>query len=136
MRFSDYIAAFNRYDDEALIRDFWTPDCVMQSGPRIYRGHAGMMQFLRWAHDGIVETMRPQSVLEDGAHIFAEIDMDFTATRDRPDFTFGALKAGETLTVKFFAFYTLSNGRVASLKTATWPAGVGVTPPPAAGPRA
>ena len=62
MRFADYITAFNRYDDEALIRDFWTEDCVMQSGPKVYQGHKGMLVFLAWAHDGILETMRPQAV--------------------------------------------------------------------------
>jgi hypothetical protein len=129
MRFADYMAAFNRYDDAALIRDFWTEDCVMQSGPNVYRGHDGMLKFLAWAHDGVLETMRPQTVVEDGRRIFVEIDMDFTATRDRPDFTFGALKTGETVTVKFFAFYTTRDGKVAYLKTATWPPGVGVTPP-------
>ena len=57
MRFSDYMAAFNRYDDAALIRDFWTDDCVMQSGPRVFSGHKGMLEFLAWAHDGIIESM-------------------------------------------------------------------------------
>ncbi len=132
MRFSDYMAAFNRYDDAALIRDFWTEDCVMQSGPNIFRGHDGMMGFLNRVHDGILETMRPQAVVEDGDRIFVEIDMDFTATRDMPGFQFGALKTGETLTVKFFAHYLTRDGKVAYLKTATWPPGVGVTP---AGPR-
>ena len=133
MRFADYMAAFNRYDDEALIRDFWTEDCVMQSGPRRYEGHKGMMEFLTWAHDGILESMRPQSVIQEGDRIFAEIDMDFTATRDRPDFTFGALKTGETLTVKFFAHYLTRDGKVQYLKTSTWPPGVGVTPAPERG---
>lgn len=129
MRFSDYMAAFNRYDDAALIRDFWTEDCVMQSGPKVFSGHKGMLEFLAWAHDGIIESMRPQTVIEDGSHIFVEIDMDFTATRDRPDFQFGPLKTGETLTVKFFAHYRTRDGKVAYLKTATWPTGVGVTKP-------
>ena len=130
MRFSDYMTAFNRYDDAALIRDFWTEDCVMQSGPRVFSGHKGMLEFLAWAHDGILETMRPQTVIEDGGdHIFVEIDMDFTATRDRPDFQFAALKSGETVTVKFFAHYTTRDGKVAYLKTATWPPGEGASKP-------
>ena len=128
MRFSDYMTAFNRYDDAALIRDFWTEDCVMQSGPKIYRGHEGMLEFLAWAHDGILETMRPQTVVEQGDRIFVEIDMDFTATRDRPDFLFAPLKTGETVTVKFFAHYRTRDGKVAYLQTATWPPGVGVSP--------
>jgi ketosteroid isomerase-like protein len=129
MRFADYIAAFNRYDDAALIRDFWTEDCLMQSGPKVYQGHKGLLEFLAWAHDGILETMRPQAVIEAGGRIFAEIDMDFTATRERPDFLFGPLKTGESLTVKFFAHYKTRDGKVERLHTATWPAGVGVTRP-------
>ncbi len=130
MRFADYMAAFNRYDDAGLIRDFWTEDCVMQSGPNVFRGHEGMMAFLERVHDGILETMRPQAIIEQGDRIFVEIDMDFTATREMPDFQFGALKAGETLTVKFFAHYQTRDGKVARLHTATWPPGVGVSPPP------
>jgi ketosteroid isomerase-like protein len=130
MRFADYIAAFNRYDDEALVREFWTEDCVMQSGPKVYAGHKGLLEFLVWAHDGILETMRPQAVIEGDGRIFAEIDMDFTATRDKPDFLFAPLKAGETVTVKFFAHYKTRGGKVERLHTSTWPPGVGVTKPP------
>ena len=129
MRFIDYMDAFNRYDDAALLRDFWTEDCVMQSGPRLMVGHKGMQEFLDWAHDGILETMRPKVLMENGDHIFAEIDMDFTATRDRPDFQFGALKTGEYLTVKFFVQYSLEGGKVAYLKSMTWPPGEGVSKP-------
>ena len=129
MRFADYMAAFNRYDDAALIRDFWTEDCVMQSGARLMVGHKGMQEFLDWAHDGILETMRPKVVIEDKDHIFAEIDMDFTATRDRPDFQFAALKTGEFTTVKFFVQYTLRDGKVAYLKSMTWAPETGVSKP-------
>ena len=51
----------------------------------------------------------------------------FTATRDRPDFHFGPVKAGETLTIKVFAHYRTEGGKVAHLKTALWKPGVGVT---------
>jgi len=128
MRFADYMAAFNRYDDAALIREFWAEDCVMETaGGRVLRGQAEVLALLDRLHDGVRETMRPQMVIEDGVHIFAEIDMDFTAARDRPDFQFGALKAGETVTVKVFALYRIEAGKVAHLKTATWAPGVGVT---------
>ena len=129
MRFVDYMDAFNRYDDAALLRDFWTEDCVMRSSGREMHGHQGMMEFLDWAHDGILETMRPKLVMEQGDRIFAEIDMDFTATRDRPDFSFGPLKAGEFHTVKFFVQYALRDGKVAELKAMTWPPNVGVSKP-------
>ena len=130
MRFADYLAAFNREDDAALVRDFWTENCVMESGGgNVFRGREALLGFLGRLHDGIRETMRPQAVIESGDRIFAEIDMDFTATRDRPDFHFGPVKAGETLTIKVFAHYRTEGGRVAHLKTALWPPGVGVTKP-------
>lgn len=129
MRFADYFDAFNRCDDAALVRDFWTEDCVMDSAGRTVRGQAELLAFLTWAHDGIQEIMRPQHVMEQGDRIFAEIDMDFRATRDRPDFVFGPLKKGEYLTVKFFAFYRTVGGKVAHLKTMTWPVNDRVSKP-------
>ncbi len=105
--YAKYIEAFNTGDDAALVQKFFTEDCVFQSGPRFMRGRDELLKFLNWAHDGIRELIRAQLVLRDENHIFAEIDMDFHATRDRPDFTFGALKQGEFTTVKFFVVYYL-----------------------------
>jgi ketosteroid isomerase-like protein len=129
MRFSDYMTAFNRGDDRALIREFWTEDCVMQSAGRTLTGHAEMIGFLDWAHDGVREIMRPQVVVEDGEWIFAEIDMDFHALTDKPDYVFGPLKAGQSVTVKFFVQYRTRGGKVAQLKSMTWPPGQGVSRP-------
>lgn len=132
MDYAKYIEAFNAGDDAALVRDFFTPDCIFQSGPRLCRGADELLTFLNWAHDGIRELIRAQLVLRDADHIFAEVDMDFLATKDRPDFTFGALKKGEHTTVKFFAVYYLRDGKVAHLKTGRWDPKIGVTPSPLA----
>jgi hypothetical protein len=124
-----YIEAFNSGDDARLVREYFTEDLLFQSGSRVLRGREELLRFLAWAHDGIREIIRAQLVMQDGAHIFAEIDMDFHATRDRPDFVFGALKSGEYLTVKFLVLYYLRDGKVAQLKAATWPPNVGVSKP-------
>jgi len=129
MDFATYIRAFNTGDDAALVRDFYAPDIHFQSGPRILRGAGELLRFLNWAHDGIREIIRAQTVMQDENHIFAEIDMDFHATVDKPDFTFGALKKGEFTTVKFFVLYTLRDGKVAQFKASTWPPNLGVTKP-------
>lgn len=131
MEYATYIRAFNTGDDAALVKNFFTPDLQFQSGARVLRGADELLEFLNWAHDGIREIIRAQVVLRDENHIFAEIDMDFHATVDRPDFTFGALKRGEFTTVKFFVLYRLRDGKVAQLKAATWPPNVGVTKPAA-----
>src|SRR5262252_6952574 len=114
MDYERYVAAFNAGDDAALVEQFFTEDCVFHSRDRKKTGRKELLEFLHWAHDGIREILRPQVVLRDATHIFAEIDMDFHATKDRPDFVFGALKKGEFTTVKFFVVYYLRDGKVAT----------------------
>lgn len=129
MDYNEYIAAFNSGDDAALVKRFFTDDTVFQSGARLLRGADELLKFLAWAHDGIREIIRAQLVLRDENHIFAEIDMDFHATRDKPDFVFGPLQKGEFTTVKFLVVYYLRDGKVAHLKAGTWPPNVGVSKP-------
>jgi ketosteroid isomerase-like protein len=127
--YSEYIQAFNSGNDAALVEKYFTQDVIFQSGPRVLHGAAQLLEFLNWAHDGIREIIRAQVVLRDANHIFAEVDMDFHATKDKPDHLFGALKEGEFTTVKFFVVYYLREGRIAHLKAAIWPPNLGVTKP-------
>lgn len=128
-----YIRDFNSGDDRGLVEKYFTTDTQMISGSGVREGHKGMNEFLAWAHDGVREIIRPQVVMWDKDHIFAEIDMDFVASKPRPDFTFGALQPGDILTVKFFAHYTVVNGKVKTLKTMTWKPETGVTKAPKLG---
>src|SRR6478735_10308465 len=86
-----YIRDFNTGDDRGLIEKYFAADTEMISGSGVRKGHKGMNEFLAWAHDGVREIIRPQVVMWDKDHIFAEVDMDFIASKARPDFTFGAL---------------------------------------------
>ena len=122
-----YVRDFNSGDDRGLVEKYFTTDTQMISGSGVREGHKGMNEFLAWAHDGVREIVRPQVVMWDKDHIFSEIDMDFVASKPRPDFTFGALQPGDIMTVKFFAKYTVVNGKIKTLKTMTWKAETGVT---------
>lgn len=131
--YAAYVEAFNRGDDAALIEQWFDPDFTFTGGTRHYTSRAAFLDFLRWAHDGVREIIRPVTVLEDESGLFAEIDMDFIATRPRPDFPFGPLVPGDVMTVKFFVLYRLRDGRVTSLKSMTWPAGYHVSTQPLLG---
>jgi len=129
-----YLDCFLSGDDDALVARFFAPDCEMRSASGVRRGHEGMREFLAWAHDGVRECPRVQHYLQDADTVFADIDMDFHATAHRPDFPFGEMHPGDSLTVKFLARYDLDdNGRVKVLTTAAWPPGVGVTTLPPLG---
>jgi hypothetical protein len=123
-----YEDLFNTGDDAALVELFFADDCAMISATGIRRGKGELLAFLNWAHDGVREVMRPQLVLENDCVLFAEVDMDFHASKERADFPFGHLFPGDLVTVKFFVTYALdSAGRIRELKSMTWPPEKGVT---------
>ena len=128
-----YVRDFNSGDDRGLIEKYFATDTQMISGSGVRKGHKEMNEFLAWAHDGVREIIRPQVVMWDKDHIFAEIDMDFVASKARPDFTFGAMLPGDITTVKFFAHYTVVDGKIKTLKTMTWKPETGVTKAPRLG---
>ena len=134
--FIAYQKVFNTGNDDGAL-EFWADDLtvIMPVGPGqiapIATNKEEFRQFLYAAHVGIREVMRLQTLLAAGEKIFAEFDMDFVATADRPDFAFGPLKAGEFTTVKMFGVYALRDGKLGDLTMAFWPPNQGVTDPPA-----
>lgn len=134
MDYAEYEACFNTGDDAVLVERFFCDDLVFIGGAREMHGKDALMAFLNWAHDGVREVMRPQLVLRDSDHIFAEIDMDFHAMKERPDFPFGHLHPGDMVTVKFFVTYLTERGKVKQLKAMTWSPDKGVSVLPRLGP--
>lgn len=121
MDFAQYVQAFNASDDAELVNRFFADDVVVSNGVHTLRGARELLNFLEGAHEGIRSFMRPKIVLGDDNHVFAEIDMEFHAKKDMPDFAFGALKKGEFTTVRYFALYDLRDGKIAAFRSATWP---------------
>jgi hypothetical protein len=130
--FYKYAETFNSGDDKAMVDGFWVDDLQVFSGrpEPLATGKAEWLKFLAFAHDGVREIMRIQAIIKSKNHIFAEIDMDFHASKDRPDYPFGHLEPGDFITVKMFVHYYMRGDKIATLKMASWPANVGVTDPP------
>lgn len=131
--YGEYERVFNTGDDEALVELFYADDVLFSGGSREHRGKDSLKGFLAWAHDGVREVMRPQKVLQDEESILAEVDMDFHATKHRPDFPFGELFPGDSITVKFLVAYSMRGDKVVELKSMTWPPEKGVTKLPKLG---
>ena len=133
--FYKYIETFNSGDDKAMLDQFWVDDLVVSAGQGDKAGvlassKEDFLKFLDFAHDGVRELMRVQVLIQNENNIFAEIDMDFHVSKDRPDYPFGHLKPGDFITVKMFCLYFLRGDKIAKLKMASWPPNVGVTDPP------
>jgi hypothetical protein len=132
--YAEYERVFNTGDDAQLVKRFFCDDVRFSGGTRDHQGKDGLLGFLAWAHDGVREVMRPQAVAQQGDHLFAEVDMDFHASKERADFPFGHLQPGDLVTVKFLVHYTLRDGKIAELVSMTWPPEKGVTKLPRLGP--
>jgi hypothetical protein len=131
--FAKYAEMFNNGDDTKLVETYFTEDFAYTGDRRVLPSRAAFLDFLKFAHDGVREIMRPQVVLQDENRICAEIDMDFHAMKARQDYPFGELKPGEMITVKFFVIYKLRDGKIAGLKSAVWPRNYGVSKAPRLG---
>lgn len=133
--FYKYIEVFNSGDDRKMLDQFWVDDLEVWSGRGekasiSASGKEEFFKFLNFVHDGVREIMRVQVLLQSEYNIFAEIDMDFHASKDRPDYPFGHLKPGDFITVKMFCLYFLRGDRLEKLKMAFWPPDTGITDPP------
>ena len=135
MDYAAYLQAYNSGDHRELVRKFCTDDVSFEAGAlkRVFRGKDEVLEFLLSLQDDVRDVLRAQVVLQDENHIFAEVDMDFYALRDLPDFPFGALKSGEYLTMKVFVVYYLRDGKIYRFKTSLWPVNFGISDPPARG---
>lgn len=135
MNYAEYLKIYNSGDHHELVHKFCTDDVEFEAGSLklVFRGKEEVLGFLLSLQDGVRDILRVQVAEQSESHIFAEVDMDFYAKKDLPDFPFGALKAGEFLTIKVFIVYYLRNDLICRFKTSLWPANFGVTDPPAIG---
>ena len=122
--FSDYVAGFNLQDVDAFAATFYAPSIIFErKNHRFTRGRDKYIEEYHASHDGLVEILRPQRILVEGNNIAAELNVDFVATKDQPNFIIMPLKAGDKFTVKMFAFYTVEDGRFTYIKVARWEPG-------------
>jgi SnoaL-like domain len=120
--FTHYLQAFEGADEAAFVKEFYTEDIFVEGPPGVITGHQAWLNALTSIHDRMEERLYPVMVMQDGNTILAEIRGVFTATADRPDFPYGPLKKGESVTVKMLARYEIRGNKISHITLASWPA--------------
>ncbi len=119
--FNDYVRAFNSQRVDNFAMRFYAPDIIFERKDRRFTlGRDKYIAEYHASHDGLTEVLRPARVLVDGNQIAAELNVDFVATKDQPNFIIMPVKAGDRFMVKMFAFYTVENGKFTSIKVSRW----------------
>ncbi len=117
-----YAADFSAGDDEALVTKYFTEDVIIDGPDQSMHGREAWMSMLKFVHVGIRETLTPLAFAQTRNVLLSEMQVEFTATHDRPDFMHGPLLSGESLVMRFFASYRLRGDMIERLALAWWPA--------------
>jgi len=118
--FAAYIDAFNRGDFDGFT-DHYTDDVelTVANGTRL-KGRQAIIDFYRNVRAGTQRTIRVVESFADENGLAAELESEFLATMDVPDFTSGPMRKGDRLHVRTFVIYELRDGRFARIRSAPY----------------
>jgi ketosteroid isomerase-like protein len=119
MDYVAYLESFNRFGDTAELLEHYTPDARIE-GPNGVTPLREFVEQLHDARDGVRVSAVPITVVGDEDSLMAELDITYTATRDRPDHPVVPLRSGESVTMRFFSVYELRDGKIARFSRAYW----------------
>lgn len=118
--FAAYIAAFNR-DDFADYGRFYAVDIRMQFNGKVsLDGREAVRRFYERMHRRLHQTIRIIETAGDRSVLFANIEGEFLALEDFPDFSAGALARGERMFSRSLARYQLEDGLITSVIAARY----------------
>lgn len=117
-RFRTYIDAFNR-DDYSSFGDYYDEDVVLViAGKTELKGRQAIFDFYKTVKSQTKRTIEVNKVITAPNHLAAELQSEFLALEDLPDFTAGAMKKGGRIFINTFVFYDLRDGKFARIRSA------------------
>lgn len=118
-RFQAYIDAFNRNDP--AYGDYYDADVVLViAGKTELRGPRAIHDFYTRVKTETRRTIQVNRYLSTPGRIAVELQSEFLALQDVPDFTAGAMKKGDRIFINTFVLYELKNGRFARIRSAVF----------------
>lgn len=111
----DYIAAFNR-KDFAGFGKYYADDVRLDVGRFVRNGREEILDFYREVARTCDEKLTLQRIVMDEDGVGIELDTEFKALADNPDFVAGPLVPGQSIFITSFIFYTIRNDRFVDIK--------------------
>lgn len=119
-RFADYMAAFNR-GDEAALRHYYADDVRLVIGNgRELLGPKAIIDFYRGVKAKTQRTIEIVQCFTDGEWLAAELESEFLAIADAPDFASGPMRRGDRLYINSFVLYESRDDRYARIRAAVF----------------
>jgi hypothetical protein len=119
-RFLAYIDAFNK-DDYSNFGDYYDKDVVLViAGKRELRGRQAIFDFYKVVKAQTQRTIQVNRFIGTGDRIAVELESEFLALEDLPDFTAGPMKKGGRIFINTFVIYELKNGKFSLIRSAEY----------------
>ena len=113
-----YMDAFNRGDYDALI-DFYCEDVVLvNAGGTKLESRAAIVEFYKKVTSKTRRTIKILQAFASGDRLAAELESEFLALEDYPEFASGPMRKGDRLYINTFVIYELRDGRYARIRSA------------------
>jgi ketosteroid isomerase-like protein len=117
-QFSSYIDAFNR-DDGATYGDYYAPDVVLVlAGKTELCGRQAIFDFYESVKSQTRRTIRINKFITAPGHIAVELESEFLALQDLPQFTAGPMRRGGRIFINTFVLYDLRDGKFSRIRSA------------------
>jgi hypothetical protein len=117
-RFATYIDAFNR-DDYATFGDYYNEDVVLViAGKKELRGRETIFAFYKGVKAQTHRTIQVNKFITAPNRIAAELQSEFLALEDLPDFSAGPMKKGGRIFINTIVIYELRNGKFSRIRSA------------------
>ncbi len=117
-RFSGYIDAFNR-DDYAAFGDYYRDDVVLEvAGKHTLRGRQAIFDFYKTVKSCTRRVIQVNKLIPAGNQLAAELQSEFLALADAPDFAAGPMSKGGRMFINTFVLYELTDGKFSRIRSA------------------
>jgi len=118
-RFFSYIEAFNAGDWDRLTQ-FYAPDvCLIIGNGAELRGRAAIVAFYQQVRAKARRTIRVVDCFSDGNVLAAELESEFVALVDAPDFAAHPLRQGDRFYINSLALYDFDDAFLTRIRAAT-----------------
>ena len=117
-QFSAYIDAFNR-DDVATYGDYYDDNVVLViAGKTELHGRKAIFDFYQVVKSQTRRTLQINKFVATPNHLAVELESEFLALQDLPEFTAGPMRKGGRIFINTFVLYDLHDGKFARIRSA------------------
>jgi hypothetical protein len=116
--FTTYIDAFNR-DDVATYGDYYADNVILVlAGKTELHGRKAIFDFYETVKAQTRRTLQINKFVATPNHLAVELESEFLALQDLPEFTAGPMSKGGRIFINTFVLYDLRDGKFARIRSA------------------